>query len=396
MSFSLTDFLSQETLKDSKRTEQTVSMIAADKLHPSDNNFYSMDDERIQKMAASILMLSTPEKIGIQQNLVVSPIPDTDEYTILTGETRWRAVMQLIDHGDLETDQIPCVIMADDDSIRNELVLILTNSTQRERSDAEKMHEIKRIRELLEEYKKNHKLNGTVQKAIGDLLGMSKTKVGTLENIGRNLSPELLEEYERGHINTSVANKLAGLDADGQHAGKEMLDKKGAITADDVKTLDHASEQKADFDIKIEVSDDPVSPDTEEDSIQFHIDLSGEKGNVPEDQEDGIPVYVKEDQEDGITEGKHRYHPELIDDLQEILRLGCISADTKAFVDAAAERVLKSYRTLNDNPVFNTPDPELILMVQDGTRVSLDTFVYDFYEEIVKMVLNVVDSSDFI
>lgn len=409
MSFSLNDLLSAESLKDSKRTERTVSMIAADKLHPSEDNFYSMDDERIQKMAASILMLSTPGRIGIQQNLVVRPIPGTDEYTILTGETRWRAVMQLIESGDLDTDKIPCEIQTEEDPVRDELILILTNSTQRDRSDTEKMQEIKRLRVLLEEYKKHHKLSGTIQKAIGDILGISKTKVGTLEHIDRNLSPELREEYENGNINTSVANKLAGLDADAQRAGKEILDAKGAITVDDVKTLvsqegdepcnvrcgwlDHAPDQgespdlkKPSYDMKYEVSDDLDSSDIEEDSVHFNMDLTREKENTG----------VSENQNSDTSECDHWYHPELIADLQDILSLGCITADTKSFVQMAADRVLKTYQTLNGNPVFDCPGLELISLEQEGSKISLETFVYDFYEEIIEMMLKVIDTSEFI
>lgn len=403
MSFSLNDLLSAETMKDSKRTERTVAMIAADKLHPSEDNFYSMDDERIKKMAASILMLSTPGRIGIQQNLVVSPIPDSDEYTILTGETRWRAVMQLIESGDLDTDKIPCEIQAEEDPVRDELILILTNSTQRDRSDAEKMHEIKRLRVLLEEYKKHHKLSGTIQKAIGDILGISKTKVGTLENIDRNLSPELLEEYENGNINTSVANKLAGLDTDAQRAGKEMLDAKGAITADDVRALtDHeynaeakegpsdneektVEEESVTYEMEYEVSDDLDDSETE-DPVCFSMNLAEKKESVS----------GQKTLSDDALGNDQWYHPELINDLQEILSLDCITADTKSFVEMAADRVLKTYQTLNGNPVFVCPGLELVSLVQDGSKISLETFVYDFYNEVVNMVLKVIDSSDLI
>ncbi len=448
MSFSLNDLLSAETMKDSKRTERTVAMIAADKLHPSEDNFYSMDDERIKKMAASILMLSTPGKIGIQQNLVVSPIQGTDEYTILTGETRWRAVMQLIENGDLDTDKIPCEVQTEDDPVRDELILILTNSTQRDRSDAEKMHEIKRLRVLLEEYKKQHKLSGTIQKAIGDILGISKTKVGTLENIDRNLSPELLEEYENGNINTSVANKLAGLDAEAQLAGKEMLAAKGSITADDVRVLTDredktepkerpiykkcitgwskygncnccgkggvpccnqcqescnvrcgwidnpyipaneektVDEESVPYEMEYEVSDNLDDFETEE-SVCFNMNLAEKNESVSGQK----PL------NDDVPGNDQWYHPELINNLREILSLGCITADTKSFVQAAADRVLKTYQTLNGNPVFVCPGLELVSLEQDGSKISLETFVYDFYNEVVNMVLKVIDSSDLI
>lgn len=207
MSFQLSDILGEQSLKPVKK-EDKLQMIPAGDLLPSSDNFYSKEDDRIKKMAASILMLSTPDRIGIQQNLVVKPIDGSDTYMILAGETRWRAVNYLLEAGELETDLIPCEVEQEGDPIRDELILIMTNSTQRERSDAEKMHEVARLRVLLEEYKKTHKLGGTIQQAIGDMLGISKTKVGTLENIDRNLSQELREDYEAGKINTSDTGEI--------------------------------------------------------------------------------------------------------------------------------------------------------------------------------------------
>ena len=236
MSFQLSDILGDQSLKPMKK-EDKLQMIPAGDLLPSSDNFYSKEDDRIKKMAASILMLSTPDRIGIQQNLVVKPIDGSDTYMILAGETRWRAVNYLLEAGELETDLIPCEVEQEGDPIRDELILIMTNSTQRERSDAEKMHEVSRLRVLLEEYKKTHTLGGTIQQAIGDMLGISKTKVGTLENIDRNLSPDLREDYEAGRINTSVANKLAGMDKPLQEEGKKLLDEQGSISGTDVGKL---------------------------------------------------------------------------------------------------------------------------------------------------------------
>ena len=236
MSFQLSDILGEQSLKPVKK-EDKLQMIPAGDLLPSSDNFYSKEDDRIKKMAASILMLSTPDRIGIQQNLVVKPIDGSDTYMILAGETRWTAVNYLLEAGELETDLIPCEVEQEGDPIRDELILIMTNSTQRERSDAEKMHEVSRLRVLLEEYKKTHKLGSTIQQAIGDMLGISKTKVGTLENIDRNLSPELREDYEAGRINTSVANKLAGMDKPLQEEGKKLLDEQGSISGTDVGKL---------------------------------------------------------------------------------------------------------------------------------------------------------------
>lgn len=297
MSFQLSDILGEQSLKPVKK-EDKLQMIPAGDLLPSSGNFYSKEDDRIKKMAASILMLSTPDRIGIQQNLVVKPIDGSDTYMILAGETRWRAVNYLLEAGELETDLIPCEVEQEGDPIRDELILIMTNSTQRERSDAEKMHEVSRLRVLLEEYKKTHKLGSTIQQAIGDMLGISKTKVGTLENIDRNLSQELREDYEAGKINTSVANKLAGMDKPLQEKGKELLEEQGSITGADINKLAQRFEnmnvtiEDPEEDIVFSEGDIPVSElfDAEQDGMpEMKVDMpdagekTGEEVSLPKD-----------------------------------------------------------------------------------------------------------------
>lgn len=295
MSFQLSDILGEQSLQPVKK-EDKLQMIPAGNLLPSSDNFYSKEDDRIKKMAASILMLSTPDRIGIQQNLVVKPIDGSDTYMILAGETRWRAVNYLLEAGELETDLIPCEVEQEGDPIRDELILIMTNSTQRERSDAEKMHEVARLRVLLEEYKKTHKLGGTIQQAIGDMLGISKTKVGTLENIDRNLSQELREDYEAGKINTSVANKLAGMDKPLQEKGKELLEEQGSITGADINKLAQRFEnmnvtvEDPEEDIVFLEGDIPVSEVFDDDGmIETKVDMpgvgerTGEEVSLPKD-----------------------------------------------------------------------------------------------------------------
>lgn len=294
MSFQLSDILGEQSLKPVKK-EDKLQMIPAGDLLPSSDNFYSKEDDRIKKMAASILMLSTPDRIGIQQNLVVKPIDGSDTYMILAGETRWRAVNYLLEAGELETDLIPCEVEQEGDPIRDELILIMTNSTQRERSDAEKMHEVSRLRVLLEEYKKTHKLGGTIQQAIGDMLGISKTKVGTLENIDRNLSLDLREDYEAGRINTSVANKLAGMDKPLQEEGKKLLDEQGSISSTDVGKL---AERFENMDVTLE--------DSEE-------DLVFSEGNIPVSE-------LFDDEPDGMIEMKvDMPDPEMIQPVESMI-----------------------------------------------------------------------------
>lgn len=283
MGFNFMDLMNEESKRfSSDNSTDEVVLIPVGKLKPTSKNFYSIEDDRVRKLAASIEMLSSEDKLGIQQNLVVRKIGDSEEYEIVSGETRWQAVNLLLSEGRTKIAEVPCKVESGSDPVRDELILILTNSTQRVRSDAEKMKEIDRLRELLQEYKKNHKLGGTMQQAIADILGVSKTKVGTLDNINRHLIQGLKLDYEHGMISTSVANKLAGIDEELQKAARDLLYEKGSLSTIDVDCFimrKHFQNESDDSDQKDDVENSADVPKEHPDdsapgnmSISFSVD----------------------------------------------------------------------------------------------------------------------------
>lgn len=231
MGFNINDFLNAESKKDIKSDWKPVR-VSARKLRPAPDkiNFYHAEDKEIKDLAKSI------ELIGLQQYPVVRPVEGTDEYEVIAGHKRRLAILQLLDEGKTEYEMIPCKVETPDD-IRNELILIFTNSTQRERTDYEKMQEIKRVRELLTEYQKNHELTGRKQSIIAGILGTNKTKVGTLDNISNNLIEPFKEEFSSGKISTSAANEIAGLEQQAQQALYETYKETGSLTAKDAKAV---------------------------------------------------------------------------------------------------------------------------------------------------------------
>lgn len=239
MAFNINNFLNTESKQVIKNDFKAVK-ISIHKLRqaPDKENFYHMDDEEIETTARTI------ELVGIQQNLVVKPIEDTDEYEIITGNKRSLAVLKLLAEGKTEFEMVPCKIEETGDDIRNELILIFTNSTQRDRSDYEKMKEIKRVKELLEEYKKDNKLTGRKQEIIAYILGTSKSQVGRLENIDHNLIEEFITEFAAGRINTSTANEIAGLSQEAQQALFATYRETGILTAKDAKEKKTAANEQ--------------------------------------------------------------------------------------------------------------------------------------------------------
>ena len=247
MAFDMRNFLNAESKKDINSDWKPVK-VNVRKLRPAPDkkNFYHAEDKEIKDLAESI------ELIGLQQYPVIRPVEGTDEYEVIAGHKRRLAILRLLNEGKTEYEMIPCRVETPDD-IRNELILIFTNSTQRERTDYEKMREIERARELLTEYQKTHELTGRRQNIIAEILGTNKTKVGTLDNINNNLIAPFVEEFAAGKISTSAANEIAGLEPDAQQALYETYKATGSLIAKDAKALKEVFPDDLPEELKAEV-----------------------------------------------------------------------------------------------------------------------------------------------
>ena len=252
MGFNINNFLNAESKKEIKSDWKPIK-VSARKLRPAPDkkNFYHAEDKEIKDLAESI------ELIGLQQYPVIRPVEGTDEYEVIAGHKRRLAILRLLDEGKTEYEMIPCRVETPDE-VQNELILIFTNSTQRERTDYEKMREIERVRELLTEYQKTHELTGRRQNIIAEILGTNKTKVGTLDNINNNLIAPFVEEFAAGKISTSAANEIAGLEPDAQQALYETYKETGSLTAKDAKAVKEPQEP----------SETPQEPPKEAEAIE--------------------------------------------------------------------------------------------------------------------------------
>lgn len=254
MAFDIKDFLNTESKKE-MTDDFTLKKIPADKLHPSDKNFYNMDPAEIETLKETI------ELVGVQENLVVRKIKTgkyAGEYEIIAGHKRHRAVTELLTEGKEVSNLLPCNVKETDD-VKNELILIFTNSTQRERSDYCKMQEIQRVRELLEEYAKYNEVKGRKRDIIAGLLNTSKTTIGKLDNIRRNIIPEFMEEYKAGKISTLAANEIAGATPEKQQQMLAQYEENGAIIAKEAAQI---KEPEPQLPGQYDISDHPeVMPD---------------------------------------------------------------------------------------------------------------------------------------
>lgn len=239
MAFDIKDFLNTESKKE-MADDFVLKKIPAEKLHPSNKNFYEMDPVEIEALKETI------ELVGVQENLVVKKISageNAGDYEIIAGHKRHRAVTELLAEGKEVSPLLPCKVESDADGVKNELILIFTNSTQRERSDYCKMQEIQRVRELLEEYAKYNNVPGRKRDVMAGILNTSKSTIGRLDNIRRNIIPDFLEEYKAGKISTTAANEIAGATPEEQHQLLEKYKETGGIKAKEAAQIKEPEQQ---------------------------------------------------------------------------------------------------------------------------------------------------------
>ncbi|RCX20911.1 ParB-like chromosome segregation protein Spo0J [Anaerobacterium chartisolvens] len=224
----------------SKQPGSGIIPISVYDLIPSEDNFYSM--RQIDELKTAIELAG-----GVKQNLNVTPLPN-GKYKVLAGHRRRLASLALVEEGKREYEFIPCSIESSEEDaalqkIREELLIILTNS-QREKTDWDKVEEVRRLRSVLERYKEKAKLPGRVREIIADTLNTSSTQVGRMDAISSNLSPEFKEELKQSNVNISTAYELSGLPEEKQQQAYQEYKDKGSLSIQAVKDIKAQKEGK--------------------------------------------------------------------------------------------------------------------------------------------------------
>lgn len=215
MAFNLNDLLNDRTRKlsqkETNKSEFEIKFIDVAELKASKDNFY--ETNKIEELANAIELAG-----GIKQNLIVKPQKD-GTYELIAGHRRRLAILKLIEDGKEEYRKVPCVIQTESERIQDKLVLILTNSTQRQLSDWEKIQQAKELKEVLLEYKKvlaeenqdkKEKVKlGRIRDIIANMLEVSPTQVARYESIDKNLNNDFKEELKQGNIGITVASELS-------------------------------------------------------------------------------------------------------------------------------------------------------------------------------------------
>lgn len=275
MAFDIKKFMNEESKKE-LIDDFPIKKISVKKLHPSKQNFYNIDPREIEALKDTI------ELVGVQENLVVREIKEGDfagEYEIIVGHKRHLAVSELAAEGKV-TEFVPCKIDYSGNSALRELILIFTNSTQRERSDYEKMHEIQRVRELLEDYARDNDLPGRKRDIIAGILNTSKSTISRLDNIRRHIIPEFMQEYKAGKIPTATANEIAGISSERQRELWKQYEETGTIKKKEAATV----KQEEKPGTKEEMQTQPESAEEKREQARQEKQRQEEPEDIPEQE----------------------------------------------------------------------------------------------------------------
>ena len=204
MAFNITDVLG--SVSKANPGQEQIVYIKLELLDPDPDNFYTL--EGIEDLADNISL------IGLQQPIRIRPGKD-GHYIVVSGHRR-RAAIMLISHGDTDNAHmfdggVPCIIDNDECSpAMRELRLIYANSATRVMTPAEVSKQAERIEAILYQLSEEGvEFKGRMRDHVAKACAVSKSKIARLHAIRNNMVPELLEEFDAGRLNESVAYRIS-------------------------------------------------------------------------------------------------------------------------------------------------------------------------------------------
>ena len=178
-----------------------VVQIPLDKIDPNEKNFFAVDD--VHDLVDSIQIN------GILQPLLLKT--NGDRYTIIAGHRRHKAA------GIAGLKTVPAVVQPHMSEAMEWFMLIKTNTTTRELTHAEKTEAALRMKKQLVQLKQEGaKITGRLRDIVAEQMEISKSEMGRMEVIDKNLIPEAKQLWSENKVNPSVAYVMAKSSAECQ------------------------------------------------------------------------------------------------------------------------------------------------------------------------------------
>lgn len=228
--FSIRDFMQDTRQQDSE--SDVYERISVYDIGLNPRNEYTMSE--IEKIKDSIYALG-----GVQQNVVLVRCPEgaDHKYLALDGHRRLTASRELVAEGYGEFEFVPAVIKGQIDNDMQDAMLVMMNSTQRNKTDWERVMEHMRLKEIIPKLKKRQGIDGRARDIEADMLGVSRGQISIYNTIGTKLNAELMKLFENERIGISLAHEAARLEPELQEQLAEMAHDSGSICDEDIRRL---------------------------------------------------------------------------------------------------------------------------------------------------------------
>lgn len=234
--FNLMGIMSQASKTEAGAPKYELKRLNINELYPDPQNKTVYSVENIEELADAIEIAG-----GVLHNLVVRAADETGRHMIISGERRWTACKMLVDEKHLEQfGEVNCLVENEYDQDMLDLMLMLTNSTARQLTDAEKMRQAERMTSILNHMKKQQGLEGRVRDIVGRMLQMSSGQLARYHAIAQNLQNEDLKQaFQDGRLKVSAAYKASQLSKEGQQKVADKLQKEGTVSLNHVTIVKH-------------------------------------------------------------------------------------------------------------------------------------------------------------
>lgn len=216
--FDLGDFVKTMAVPDSGTAgQERIEYLPLSELHEDERNFYTVD--KVEELAANIQSCGLMDPLRVRKS--------EDGYTIVSGHRR-AAALRLLAAEDNKFEQVACIIETGDIPEQlQELRLIFANSATREMSSADKAKQAERVEVLLYELKEQGvEFPGRMRDRVAEACRISRSKLGRLQKIQRNLAPCYKPLWDAGDLPEDTADALSSMPEEVQERIKRVFPKK--------------------------------------------------------------------------------------------------------------------------------------------------------------------------
>ena len=236
--FNMMALMNTASQSEAAKPPYELKTLPIDVIIPNPANHYSMAG--IDELADSILMAGR-----VLQNIVVKAADADGRYMLISGHRRHLACQKLVADGHAEFANIAALVENEANENMRELMLIYTNSTARELTDAEKMRQAQRATDILKQVKAEGKMDAPIRETVARMLNTTSGQLARYAAIANNLTnPDLKEAFEQEKIGVSVAYDSSRLSDEGQSEIADKLHASGAVTIRDVEEVKQRETQQ--------------------------------------------------------------------------------------------------------------------------------------------------------